>query len=114
MVEETVETFAYGAQRYRIENGKVIVIYGSGDMSREALIAWANLVIDTINQEPPGSKVYLMADLTNPRQGFTPYTRIVVEDIYKRLPPDRDIVAAIVMRDSILIQIITALVNRLQ
>jgi hypothetical protein len=113
MIEESIENFPYGATRCRIENGAVIVIYGSGDMSREALNAWGDLVVNTVNEQPVNAKVYLLLDLTNPRQGFTPYTRTVIEMVYKSLPTDRDIYAAVLMRDSILIQIVTGLVNRL-
>jgi hypothetical protein len=113
MSETQVEIFPYDARRYRIEDGEVVVIYGSGDMSREALNAWADLVVNTVREQPVDAKVYILLDLTNPRQGFTPYTRTVIELVYKSLPTDRDIYAAVLMRDSILIQIVTGLVNRL-
>lgn len=113
MSEQAVEEFPYGSKRYRIDDDSIIVIYGSGNMSRDALNAWGNLVIDTVAATEIGSTVYLLLDLTNPRQGFTPHTRTVVEHVYRNVPVEREIFAAVLMRDTIIIQIVTGLVNRL-
>jgi hypothetical protein len=113
MTDSTVETFEYGATRYWIEDGEVVVIYGSGNMSRDAVDKWAAIVLETVNQPPPGSTMYVLLDLTHPRQGFTPYSRTVVETMYRELPKDRVIFGAILMQDSIISQIVAALVNRL-
>lgn len=89
----------------------LVIIRGSGDMSRRALDHWANCVLSAINSFPEFSPVFMMFDLSSPKQGFTPYSRSVIDRLYQHLP-NKLIYLGIFMREGIISRIISLYVNR--
>lgn len=81
----------YGHQLLWLDDGRIALIRGAGDMSRPAIDDWAQLVLDTIRQFPPNMAVCILNDLTHPEQGFTPYAQERVKQLYHHIPTDRPI-----------------------
>lgn len=103
---------AYNHQLYWVEDGRIAVIRGAGDMSRLAIDDWARLVLDTLYTFPTDRPICILNDLTHPDQGFTPYAQERVKDLYRNIPQDRPIYSAIVLRDGFINRIISIFVRR--
>ncbi|MCU0480825.1 MAG: hypothetical protein MUE54_06380 [Anaerolineae bacterium] len=87
------------------------IIRGSGDMSRSALDYWGDHVIQSIQTFPEHSPIFMLFDLTSPTQGFTPYSRTVIDRITHAAPKHRQIYVGIFMHEGIISRILSFYVN---
>jgi len=87
------------------------IIRGSGDMSRAALDNWGNAVIQSIQTFPEHTSIFLLFDLSSPAQGFTPYSRSVIDRIANAAPKNRPIYVGIFMHEGIISRILSFYVN---
>lgn len=87
------------------------IIRGSGDMSRAALDYWGEQVIQGIHHFPEHSPIFMLFDLTSPTQGFTPYSRSVIDRITNAAPKNRPIYVAVFMHEGIISRILSFYVN---
>ncbi|MDX2078490.1 MAG: hypothetical protein SFZ02_18810 [bacterium] len=90
----------------------LVIIRGSGDMSRKALDYWGDNVVESLNGFPEHLPVFMMFDLSSPAQGFTPYSRAVIDRIYTAVPVGKPVYVGIYMREGIISRIISLYVNR--
>jgi hypothetical protein len=90
----------------------LVIIRGSGDMSRKALDNWGDHVIEALHKFPQHAAVFMMFDLSAPSQGFTPYSRSVIDRIYAAVPPTKPTYVGIFMHENIISRIISLYVNR--
>lgn len=88
------------------------IVRGSGDMSRKALDHWGDCVIAAVRAFPEYAPVFMMFDLSSPKQGFTPYSRSVIDRVYNSLPMNKPLYVGIFMREGIISRIISLYVNR--
>jgi hypothetical protein len=102
----------YGIKLEWSADGEIGIISTEGDMSREAVDTWADLTIRTITQFPTGKTGYLVLNMTGPKQGYTPYAARRTVDVYRAVPAHTRGYAAIVMRDSLLIRMMRALIRK--
>ncbi len=109
MTAHNIEELGFGNQRYWVDDGQIVVIYGGGNMSRDSLDIWADAMMSAITHFP-GDTIYLVLDISHPNQGFTPYARAKAEAIYATIG-QRTIYGAIVLRNSIIAPIITAFIR---
>lgn len=113
MSKPTVETFEYGMQRYYLDDQQMVVVVGGGDMRRPSIDVWAELMVESINSAPDPAFTYMLLDLTNPNQGFTPYTSSKSNEVLHAMHPERFLYLAILYRDSVINNIIGIFLNRL-
>jgi hypothetical protein len=90
------------------------IIRGSGDMSRSALDYWGDQVIQSVQAFPEHSPVFMLFDLTSPTQGFTPYSRTVIDRITQAVPKNRSIYVGVYMHEGIISRILSFYVNSRQ
>lgn len=109
MTPPFIEELGYGTQRYWLDDGQIVVIYGGGNMARAAVDVWANAMLNTMTHFP-GDTIYIVLDISHPNQGFTPYARAKAEEIYAQVG-QRTVYCAIVLRNSIIAPIISAFVR---
>jgi hypothetical protein len=102
----------YGIRLEWSPDKRIAIISTEGDMSREAVDTWAELTIRTIGRFTPGQVGYLLFNMTGPKQGYTPYAAKRTLDVYRAIPTYARGYAAIVMRDTLLIRMMTALLRR--
>lgn len=109
---ESVEQFDYGITRTWLDEGEIAVITTQGNMAREAVDVWATLAINTVNQWPDGKPIFILHDLTHPRQSFTPYGLKRAEDIYGAIPPTIKGCSAVAVRAGPINHLIAMFVRR--
>lgn len=114
MTPSNVETFDYGTQRYYLDDRRIVVVVGGGDMRRPSVDVWAELMKESINTFPDPAYTYMMLDITHPNQGFTPYTSAKSNEIVREMHPERHLYLAIVYRDSVINSIIGVFLNRIK
>lgn len=114
MTPSDVEKFEHGMQRYYLDNRRIVVVVGGGDMRRPSVDVWAELMKESINDFPDPAYTYMMLDITHPAQGFTPYTSAKSNEILRTLHPERHLFLAIVYRDSIINSIVGVFLNRIK
>lgn len=90
------------------------IIRGSGDMSRAALDYWGEQVIQGVQSFPPHSPIFMLFDLTSPTQGFTPYSRTVIDRITRAVPPNTPVYVGVFMHEGIISRILSFYVNSRQ
>ena len=88
------------------------IIRGSGDMSRKTLDHWGESIIEVVKSFPEPTPIFMEFDLSSPTQGFTPYSRLVIDRVYHSLPFNKPIYVGIFMRESIISRIVSLYVNR--
>jgi hypothetical protein len=97
-----MENFEFGIRRY--QEGEIIIIESEGNMSRNALDVWTDVVLTSIPQVK--DTAYYLIDLSHPNQGITPYSSSKTQEIMEAIPPEMPVYAAVVLRESILTQMI--------
>lgn len=96
-----VEDCTYGVIRYTIEDSKITVIQTEGDMSRQAIDAWAAAIHKTFN-EGTAKTLYCLFEMSHPRQGFTPYATRKADEVYTYLPADRNAIVALLFPNTLI------------
>lgn len=81
-----VEDHTQGVISYTLDDGNIRVIQTEGDMSRQAVDAWATAVHHLFhNASAP--HLFAIYDMSHPRQGITPYGMKKAEETYTYIPP---------------------------
>jgi hypothetical protein len=112
MSDSTIETYEYGITRQWLDGGRIAQITTQGDMTRGAVDQWAELVIDTVRTWPDDGPIFLLEDLSHRYQGFTHYARQRAEDTYRSLKEGQRGYLALILRHSIIMQIISLFLRR--
>lgn len=112
MQQQNLETFGYGVKRYTIEQDRIIVIETEGNMSRAAIDTWADLTIQTLQQEDDGTPLLLLQNLSNKNQGFTPYTRKRTDDVLHNYPHRRQTRVATVLPDTFIVRLVKGVLRQ--
>lgn len=113
--EGEVITYSHGITRYCMEDGQVLVVASEGDMSREAIDAWASVVRETLLGYPADRHLFVVLDLSGPRQGLTPHSSYRARELYQMVVSERIVgtSVAVILRDSIIAQIISVFARQL-
>lgn len=90
------EIYTHGIRRAWLDGNRVALIITSGEASRAATDAWADLMIATLHEWPKQQPVMVIQDLSHPAQTFTPYCRRRLDDIYDALRGDQSMYNAFV------------------
>lgn len=113
--EGEVISYTYGITRYCLEEGQVLVVASEGDMSREAIDSWAGVVRETMMGYPADRHLFVVLDLSGPRQGLTPHSSYRARELYQLVVSERIVgtSVAVILRDSIIAQIISVFARQL-
>lgn len=108
-----VEQFSYGIERWWLDDGAIAVVKTQGDMTHDAIDAWADLLIAMLHQWANGSRrpIAFLHDLTHPNQGLTPYSRKRVNDVLAAIPDAETTFTAIVLPNTFINRIISMFVR---
>lgn len=105
----------YHIRWYKIENQKINVVTSAGDMRREAVDTWRDMIQTVIGSVGLEEPLNLIIDLTAKGQGFTPYsstiTRKLAQDVMNQRHAPTYI--AIILKDSMLTVLISAFVQQI-
>lgn len=85
-MEKQIEHRDYGLIVERWYDGALIVVRGSGDMSRKSLDYWLKQMLEAMHSFGEFVPVFILMDLSSPTQGFTPYSRKVIDDLFANIP----------------------------
>jgi len=96
-----LETFPHGQTRHYTDGGNIVIIRGSGDMSRSATDVFMNLIVDTMQTWSAGENIYALVDVSHKNQGFTPYSRQRAQDTLRHLPTQGQHYVAVVLSNYI-------------
>jgi hypothetical protein len=105
-----IEELEFGITRQYLKNKQQIFIKTQGDMRREAIDRWSEVVVESLTNWGNQPPILLLMDLSAPTQGITPYA-------LKRLPElNREVArlnipikAAIVFRNMIITRMFRAM-----
>lgn len=113
--EGEVISYSHGITRYCLEDGQVLVVASEGDMSREAIDVWAGVVRETMIGYPADQHLFVVLDLSGPRQGLTPHSSYRARELYQMVVSERIVgtSVAVILRDSIIAQIISVFARQL-
>ncbi len=106
------EDFGYGVTLHWMGNGQIAVIETQGDMSREAIDVWADLVIRLLHQGQSDDSIFMLQDLSHKNQGVTPYGMKRNKDIQRHLSRRGAVYMAIVFRNPMLVKMAFSLIRR--
>lgn len=112
MPDRPSELFDYGVRLDWLDDNRIAVIKTEGRMARAAIDTWADLTIRVIREWEAGQKLVIMFDLTGPDQSYSPYVAKRTIDVYRSAPPHLFGDIAIVLRQSIVVQLLTILAQR--
>lgn len=88
MADERIEQFDYGIQRIWRHDGRLVEIRTEGNMARDAIDTWAEVVMETARGWSAGSPILIFHNLSYKNQGITPYSMKRAEDTYSAVPDD--------------------------
>jgi hypothetical protein len=108
------EEFGFGNYIGWLDENQIAVVFGTGNMRPTAVDTWSEAVRDVIHQFPGTGAIYLLLQLDQPSQGFTPYTRQKVLDLYQHTTDERPIFVAVVLRNTLTSLIITSFIKYAQ
>jgi hypothetical protein len=112
MESKQPEICDYGITLHWSEDDRIAIIATEGDMSREAVDTWARLAIKTIQSYKPGEIGYILFNMTGPGQRFTTYGAQRTLDVYRAIPPHLQGYAAVLLADTTITRMMTALLKR--
>jgi hypothetical protein len=98
---------------YRV--GKIEIIASEGNMSRSAIDKWATLIREIIDSVPKDIPMFIVVDLSGPKQGFTPYSSSISRDLLNYLVAQRSATSyiALVLTNNLVTQIISTFMQQL-
>lgn len=105
MNKDALEQLEGGIEREWTYNGRIAVLKVPTIMPKATVDHWAHRVMDTIGRFPNDQPVCILHDLSALTQGFSSYGRSWSDELYRRLPSEREMYGAYVVPDG--------LVNRL-
>lgn len=105
---EIIKSLDYEVQWHKLEN--IDIISSEGNMRRDAVDIWANLLREIIDSKKSGETLFLVLDLTGPKQATTPYSTQITRGIAQYVIENRDgdTYAAVLMKNDLLVGIIRA------
>jgi hypothetical protein len=111
--ENLVKREDFDLRWYRI--GKIEIIASEGNMSRNAIDKWAALIRELIDSVPKEVPMYIVVDLSGPKQGFTPYSSSISRDLLNYLVEQRSATSyiALVLTNNLVMQIISTFMQQL-
>jgi hypothetical protein len=94
-----------GHVRENQANSPIVIIRGSGEMSREATDSFAELLTDTAERATePNQYVYM--DISSKKQGFAPYSMAKINQVLNNLPKDKQFYVCVVISISFIAQLV--------
>jgi hypothetical protein len=111
--ENLVKREEFNIRWYRI--GKIEIIASEGNMARAAIDKWATLIREIIDSVPQESPMFIVVDLSGPKQGFTPYSSAITRDLLNYLVEKRSTKSyiALVLANNLVMQIISTFMQQL-
>ena len=111
--ENLVKREDFDIRWYRI--GKIEIIASEGSMARAAIDKWAALIREIIDSVPEDTPMFIVVDLSGPKQGFTPYSSAITRDLLNYLVTKRTATSyiALVLANNLVMQIISTFMQQL-
>lgn len=111
--EHLVKREDFDVRWYRI--GKIEIIASEGNMSRIAIDKWAALIREIIDSVPNDVPIFIVVDLSGPKQGFTPYSSAITRNLLNYLVEKRSETSyiALVLANNLVMQIINTFMQQL-
>jgi hypothetical protein len=83
----------------------IVIIRGSGEMSREATDSFAELLTDTAERATEANQFVYM-DISSKSQGFAPYSMAKINQVLNNLPKDKQFYVCVVISISFIAQLV--------
>jgi hypothetical protein len=94
-------------------DGSLVMIRGSGNMSRPAIDSWAELILGAVRPYPREQLLCMLLDLSSPHQGLTPYASYKTQTIYQEVTTGRKLYIAVLLRNNLVNQLVKIFINQL-
>lgn len=107
-----VEHYDYGIRREWLDDHQIVMISTQGDMSRDAVDTWAELVIATAKNWTADKPIYIIHNLSARSQGFTPYSRQRAEETYDYIAAGQQAYIALVLPDGVIPRLVSLFLRR--
>ena len=110
------ESFNFGITREWRDNPPIAIISTEGNMARDAVDEWTSVVRKTVQEWDFDTPMCILADLSSPAQGITPYSLKCAEDIYMYMAntSSSTVYLSILLRDTLLIRLTNTILRRLR
>jgi hypothetical protein len=106
--DKLVKSADYNVRWYR--DGVIDIIASEGDMRRAAIDVWATMLREILNDKPAHDNIFIVLDLTGPKQSTTPYSMGITRQVADYVTQYRagNTFAAVIMKNALLVGIIRA------
>ena len=106
--KQLIKAVDYNIAWHRTEN--IEIITSEGDMRRVAVDLWTSLLHEVIESKPTTDALFILLDLTGPKQAATPYSMQTTRQVAEYVTNQREgnTYAAVLMKNALLVGIIRA------
>ncbi len=106
--DNLIKEAEYAIRWYTLDD-VIHVVSSEGNMRREAIDSWADMVREVVDSIDPDKPMFIIVDLSAPSQGFTPYGGSITRNLLRYVIEQRNAISYIgmVLSDSIINQIIS-------
>jgi hypothetical protein len=106
--KQLIKAVDYNIAWHRTEN--IDIITSEGDMRRVAVDLWTTLLHEIIDSKPTSDVLFILLDLTGPKQAATPYSMQTTRQVAEYVTNKREgkSYAAVLMKNALLVGIIRA------
>jgi hypothetical protein len=106
--KQLIKAVDYNIAWHRV--GNIEIITSEGDMRRVAVDLWTTLLHEVIASKPTGAALFILLDLTGPKQAATPYSMQTTRQVAEYVTNQREgnTYAAVLMKNALLVGIIRA------
>jgi hypothetical protein len=106
--KQLIKAVDYNIAWHRV--GAIEIITSEGDMRRVAVDLWTTLLHEVIASKPTSAALFILLDLTGPKQAATPYSMQTTRQVAEYVTSQREgnTYAAVLMKNALLVGIIRA------
>jgi hypothetical protein len=106
--KQLIKAMDYNICWHRV--GDIDIITSEGDMRRIAVDTWTTLLHEMIDSKPTSDALFILLDLTGPKQAATPYSMQTTRQVAEYVTNKREgnTYAAVLMKNALLVGIIRA------
>ncbi|HEX2621924.1 MAG TPA: hypothetical protein VHL11_17325, partial [Phototrophicaceae bacterium] len=112
MAKKQNEVLPYGITLNWSDDDRIAIIATEGNMTRAAIDTWAELTMRVGRSWEPGQRLSMLFNMTGPGQSYTPYAAKRTVDVYRATPPGLTGDIAIVMRNTVVVQLLMILIRQ--
>ncbi len=94
-----------GHTREYPDNTPIVIVRGSGEMSRKATDDFADLLVDTVERND-ALKQYVYMDVSSKSQGFAPYSMTKMNQVLNNLPKEKEFYVSSVISIKFIAQLV--------